>query len=269
MNKDEAKVFKGVIEDIVNAQLAKYGITKYISAIVQSINSNGTVNVYIPPDETQTVSSLLNKTGEILNVGDSVEICTKNGKMNNAWIALKHGTNVTGTNALASYPVGSIYLSLNDTNPGQIFGGTWVQISGYYLYAGTSTGTGGSNTTSAASGNTGSTTLNANQIPSHRHSIPALSGSTSSSGSHSHRVGNDFDGAAGSARYTPHSTGINGATYTSAPTSTDGTHTHTVTTNSSNTGYTGGTQGHTHSLGSHKHTITPPYYSVYAFRRTA
>lgn len=135
MNKDEAKVFKGVIEDIVNAQLAKYGITKYISAIVQSINSNGTVNVYIPPDETQTVSSLLNKTGEILNVGDSVEICTKNGKMNNAWIALKHGTNVTGTNALASYPVGSIYLSLNNTNPSQLFGGKWEQIKDRFLLA--------------------------------------------------------------------------------------------------------------------------------------
>ena len=268
MNKDEAKVFKGVIEDIVNAQLAKYGITKYISAIVQSINSNGTVNVYIPPDETQTVSSLLNKTGEILNVGDSVEICTKNGKMNNAWIALKHGTNVTGTNALASYPVGSIYLSLNNTNPGQIFGGTWVQISGYYLYAGTSTGTGGSNTTSVATGSTGSTTLNLNQIPGHAHSIPALSGTASSAGSHNHQVPEvKITSSSGSGVYVESWPG--GSNPRGLYTYNSGAHTHSVTTNASTTGYAGGNQGHTHSLGSHKHTITPPYYSVYAFRRTA
>ena len=266
MNKDEAKVFKSVIEDIVNAQLAKYGITKYISAIVQSINSNGTVNVYIPPDETQTVSSLLNKTGEILNVGDSVEICTKNGKMNNAWIALKHGTNVTGTNALASYPVGSIYLSLNNTNPGQIFGGTWVQISGYYLYAGTSTGTGGSNIS-------GATTLNQNQIPGHTHSIPSLSGTAAYAGEHTHGwtqngSGGAVDGSFGRTgsiannAYMGVSNSVQSYSNFQVTMAPAGGHTHSVTTNGSTTGSTGATQSHTH-------TIQPPYYSVYAFRRTA
>ena len=27
------------------------------------------------------------------------------------------------------YPIGSIYMSINPTNPGQIFGGTWSQIA--------------------------------------------------------------------------------------------------------------------------------------------
>ena len=34
---------------------------------------------------------------------------------------------------LQCYPVGSIYLSYNSTNPGNLFGGTWVQIQGRFL----------------------------------------------------------------------------------------------------------------------------------------
>ena len=34
---------------------------------------------------------------------------------------------------LQCYPVGSIYLSYNSTNPGNLFGGTWAQIQGRFL----------------------------------------------------------------------------------------------------------------------------------------
>ena len=33
------------------------------------------------------------------------------------------------------YPVGSVYLTINDVNPQTLFGGTWVKIYGGYLYA--------------------------------------------------------------------------------------------------------------------------------------
>ena len=64
------------------------------------------------------------------------------------------------------YPVGSIYLSDNATNPSSKFGGTWVQLKDHFLYAGSSFSTG--NGTGTA---TNSHTLTIDQIPSHNHKL--------------------------------------------------------------------------------------------------
>lgn len=90
----DTKEFKGVIEDIVDARISKKGITKFVSAVVKTVNSDGSVDVYLPPDTEKIVSGVLNKTCERLSVGDSVELCTKNGKTSNTWVSVKHGTNV-------------------------------------------------------------------------------------------------------------------------------------------------------------------------------
>lgn len=63
------------------------------------------------------------------------------------------------------YPVGSIYISVNSTNPGTLFGGTWEQIQGKFLLASSS---------SHALGSTGGEethTLTRNEIPDHTHSF--------------------------------------------------------------------------------------------------
>ena len=96
-NKDYTTQFKSVIEKIANAEIDKRGITKYVSAIVQSVNDDGTINVYIPPNLDVVITGLLNKTGESLNANDSVELCAKNGTINNAWVAIKHKTNNSGS----------------------------------------------------------------------------------------------------------------------------------------------------------------------------
>lgn len=46
---------------------------------------------------------------------------------------------------LNAYPVGAVYMSFSSTSPATLFGGTWSQISGRFLYCTTSTGTGGNN----------------------------------------------------------------------------------------------------------------------------
>ena len=66
------------------------------------------------------------------------------------------------------YPVGSIYMSVNNTNPGTLFGGTWSQIQDRFILAAGSTYSGGATGGSASINLSHSHTVN-----SHNHSLPA------------------------------------------------------------------------------------------------
>lgn len=118
MNFDVNQVgdFKKVIDEIITAKLQSYGITSYIAAKVTGVNNDGTVNVSIPPDDNRYVNNVLNKSNEILSVGDSVELCTKNGKLSNAWVALKHGASTSsggGNYILDDLPIGAQFAYSN------------------------------------------------------------------------------------------------------------------------------------------------------------
>lgn len=65
------------------------------------------------------------------------------------------------------YPVGSIYMSVNATNPATLFGGTWVQMKDQFLI-----GAGGSYNLGSTGGEA-THRLTVNEIPSHNHSIYA------------------------------------------------------------------------------------------------
>ena len=86
-------------------------------------------------------------------------------------------TNSINSQAITSavYPVGSIYLSINSTNPSTLFGGTWEQIKDKFLLACGDTYTNGS------TGGEATHTLTTNEIPSHSHTA-----STNSTGGHRH-----------------------------------------------------------------------------------
>lgn len=63
------------------------------------------------------------------------------------------------------YPVGSIYMSVNSTNPKNLFGGTWEQIQGRFLF--------GMNSSYPAGSTGGEIThaLTIGEIPEHNHTI--------------------------------------------------------------------------------------------------
>lgn len=193
------------------------------------------------------------------------------------------------------YPVGSLYMSINNTMPSFLTQGrTWELLSGNYVLKTISSGTGGQ---TSNAGNTGSTTLTAAQsgvpahshgLNSHTHNIPALSGSAASNGVHSHALGikEQNSGLFFEAEVLGYEIGTSYAnndwyvnTLHLANSSSNiraldnGWHTHSVTTNASTTGAASGStanngaanasQGHTHTAG------MPQNIGVYVWKRTA
>lgn len=67
------------------------------------------------------------------------------------------------SDALAAWPVGSVYIAYNHTDPGTLFGGTWTRITNAFLWATTSGGTIGQ------TGGEQTVTLTVDQLPSHSH----------------------------------------------------------------------------------------------------
>ena len=66
------------------------------------------------------------------------------------------------------YPVGSIYMSVNATNPGQLFGGTWQIIKDTFLLAC------GDKYAAGSTGGEAKHTLSVEEMPSHNHTITLL-----------------------------------------------------------------------------------------------
>lgn len=60
------------------------------------------------------------------------------------------------------YPVGSIYMSTNNTNPALLFGGTWQQLEDRFLLGA------GTNYTAGDTGGAASHTLTVNNLPAHQ-----------------------------------------------------------------------------------------------------
>lgn len=73
------------------------------------------------------------------------------------------------------YPIGAIYMSVNNVNPGTIFGGTWTQIKDTFLLAAGNTYTAGS------TGGKAKVNLSVENLPSHTHT-----GKTHVDGAHVH-----------------------------------------------------------------------------------
>ena len=197
---------------------------------------------------------------------------------------LQHGQPLSSSNP---YPVGSIYLSVNSTNPGTLFGGTWEQIKDRFILACGSTyangATGGASThTHSIDGHTHTSAAHTHTINSHTHTSAAhthgagsyaaainvsnageiyigvsSNGYTASTykrgGSGNYKTGSNDSNSSGTYVY-----GTSGST---TPGATGGT---SLTTNSTTPGATGST-----SLTTKSASNLPPYLAVYVWKRVA
>ena len=75
----------------------------------------------------------------------------------------------------AMYPVGSVYITYNNNNPGNFLGGTWVRFGQGRTLIGEGTGNDGSTSMTFTASNTGGEythKLTVNEMPSHKHGTP-------------------------------------------------------------------------------------------------
>lgn len=153
------------------------------------------------------------------------------------------------------YPVGSIYMSVNATNPATYFGGTWVAWGAGRVPVGINTADGNFNTVEKTGG-AATVTLTAAQMPAHTHGVGTLK--TASAGAHTHNLQNQKAawGVDGANRVIVDATSGYTA-LTNKATSSAGAHTHTLS-------------GATASTGSGSaHSNLQPYIVCYMWKRTA
>ena len=171
------------------------------------------------------------------------------------------------------YPVGSVYISFNATDPSTLFGGTWQRLKDSFLLAN------GDAYAPNTSGGSATKNITVDNLPSHTHSI-------STDGSHTHTRGTmNIQGSVYASRT---DAGIDDEYYaTGAFTAQNGIHKAASYSGGSYSGWEGFNfdaskdwSGATSPNGSHTHTIgntgsglplniMPPYKTVYMWRRTA
>lgn len=175
-------------------------------------------------------------------------------------------------NILQAYPVGSIYMSVVDINPAELFGGTWEAMSGRVL-VGAGVSDFDINYVAGTTGGSRSRTLSSSNIPKHTHTVEIKQ----TAATHKHRNGVYDEVPAGngplSSNYgdikmyptaTQHvmaadgsAYGTNTQLYMGYTSETSATHTHEVTV-----GYYG-------AKNPTEISVMQPYLVVYMWKRTA
>ncbi|MDD6319612.1 MAG: hypothetical protein PUA63_01955 [Oscillospiraceae bacterium] len=127
------------------------------------------------------------------------------------------------------YPVGSIYMSVNSTNPASFLGGTWARIQDRFLLAA------GSSYSAGSTGGEATHKITQNELPSHCHAGLYWSGDSTNG------TPINLNGGTGNVYLTPSWTGGGSGSpiYT---------------------GFTGADAAHNNM---------PPYLAVYVWKRTA
>lgn len=186
MSKD-AEQLVGLIREIIKDEIKSKDAATICS--IAGVNPNGTLNITLLSDPDTIVSNIYNCTPYNFSTGDAAILYKINNNLNNSFIIAKPTTeepsrvsmtsiqnyvsqnfNSSSADPLKFYPVGSVYISVNETNPAEIFGGEWEQIKDRFLLAA------GDTYTSGEIGGEEKHTLTIEEMPSHDHLPGTLAG---------------------------------------------------------------------------------------------
>lgn len=159
------------------------------------------------------------------------------------------------------YPVGAIYMSADDTDPAELFGGTWVRWGAGRVPVSVSEQDTNFNTVEKVGG-VAYVTLSQAQMPRHSHTVPSHThGATAQpAGGHTHHV-QRWQAAvdtSGGSRYL-----AQGSIDDSSTTSIAGEHTHAIAIGMAKEMIT------TQSGSGAAHSNLQPYITCYMWKRTA
>ena len=163
------------------------------------------------------------------------------------------------------YPVGAIYMSTSGTNPGNLFGGTWVAWGSGRVPVGVNGGDGNFNTVEKTGGQS-TVTIAGNNIPTHNHGI------NDPGHAHSNTLSAPIPGVTGTAgqvAFKTQSTGEAGYVAPASLSNNDIVYYSDLTAASSGTGIS--TQNAYGNAGGGADAMTnlQPYITCYMWKRTA
>lgn len=230
----------------------------------------------------RTISSLTDKVAGNTNLTNIVQGMA--GSVNTAVNTANNAANTVEqirvemdavTNKL--WPVGSIYISVNNANPASFFGGSWVQFATGKTIVGVDTGQGEFNAVEKSGGHkelqSHAHGLNnhVHSLNNHTHTVPNHVHTMQGAGNHYHYLGINKDAVQKGTSYNKPNNFESGST--SYKSNTTGNHAHTMNssgtcTTGGNSGNTGGNSGNTTSAGGGNAGNLQPYITVYMWKRT-
>ncbi len=161
-----------------------------------------------------------------------------------------HGGGGGGPSFNQIYPVGSIYMSVNSTDPGTLFGGEWQRLTDTFLLA--------AGTTYAADDGTHTTATGGSATHVHATKSHTLTAAESGVPAHAHPLANSS---------IVYSSGASGRMATSGSGTRISTNTD-VNLNTYNSTAKNATSGHDHG-NTENGSSMPPYLAVYIWKRIA
>jgi hypothetical protein len=254
---DSSYVDAWVANYAVNVRAAWAGVAYVTVFYTKSTDTPGTVPALID----STGSTLADSDGSTLAAAAAADVyylshtgaqvdaaVTQANELYGKYTAGELGGGTVDTKAIlqAVYPVGSLYMSANATDPAVLFDfGTWERVKDTFLLAA------GDSYAAGSTGGEATHKLTVEELPAHSHAA-----SMTEAGDHTHTIGTDTDATySSSGKCCSVHKAETGAQQFNGRTSTNGAHTHGITV--SDTG------------GNAAHNNMPPYLAVYVFKRTA